>query len=236
MSFTDQTEALDIRYQVETPEGIDLHAELAGPMPRILAYSIDIAIRLLLIALLSLLLIFAGDAGVGIILLLSFLLEWFYPVLYEVYRNGQTPGKKALGLQVVNDDLTPVNWNSALTRNLLRAADFLPLAYLGGLLCLVCSRRFQRLGDLAAGTLVIHRAADTDWQPQADIAPRVPAVALRRRDQLAIIAYSQRCQQLSTARRRELANLLSTISAHRDDAGVNYWREVASWLLGGRPQ
>ena len=122
-----------------------------GPVPRSLAYLIDLGLRAVVLIVVSMVLGFAGAGGVGIILVLSFLLEWFYPVVFEVYRNGQTPGKKYLGLMAVNDDLTPVNWSTSTVRNLLRAVDFFPFAYLGGFACMVLSSRFQRMGDLAAG-------------------------------------------------------------------------------------
>ncbi|MEJ2416940.1 MAG: RDD family protein [Exilibacterium sp.] len=108
------------------PEGIDLHAELAGPIPRILAYTVDIFIRLIALTTVSATLSFMGKAGTGVILVLSFLAEWFYPVIFEVLNKGQTPGKLTLGLAVVNDDLTPISWGTSVLRNLLRAADFLP--------------------------------------------------------------------------------------------------------------
>ncbi len=130
---------LDTLYQVETPEGIDLHAQLAGPVPRIVAYAIDITIRMIVILVVSIVLAFTGNTGIGLILLISFLLEWFYPVFFEVYRQGQTPGKKQMKLIVVNDDLTPVNFGTSLIRNLLRFTDFFPVFYLGGLLCMVVS-------------------------------------------------------------------------------------------------
>ena len=95
---------LDTIYQVETPEGIDLQAPLAGPLPRILAYGIDLCWRGLMLSVLFIALIWAGEAGRGLFLLVSFLLEWFYPVFFEIYARGQTPGKKSMGLIVVNDD------------------------------------------------------------------------------------------------------------------------------------
>ena len=79
---------------VETPEGIDLNAVLAGPVSRILAYLTDISIRSMVLMVLFPLSLLIGKAGMGIFLLITFLLEWFYPVIFEVYFKGQTPGKK----------------------------------------------------------------------------------------------------------------------------------------------
>ena len=148
---------LDTIYLVETPEGIDLQAELAGPIVRSLAYAIDLTIRAFALGIISIVLAFAGNIGIGIILLISFILEWFYPVFFEIYNNGQTIGKKMMGLTVVNDDLTAINWGSSLIRNLLRFADFFPFAYLCGFISMILTNKFQRLGDLAAGSLVIYK-------------------------------------------------------------------------------
>ena len=136
---------LDTVCLVETPEGTDLHAELVGLVPRALAYSIDLLIRFTIITILSIIFLIMGMglAGTGIIIIIYFLLEWWYPVIYEVYRGGQTIGKKSLGIKVVNDDLTPIRLGASLTRNLLRAADFFPLMYVSGIISILMTQRFQ---------------------------------------------------------------------------------------------
>lgn len=225
---------LDTNYQVETPEGIDLHAQLAGPVPRSLAYLIDMGLRLALLAVVAVVLTFAGTTGMGIYLLLSFLLEWFYPVLFEVYWKGQTPGKKMMDLLVVNDDLTPVNWSTSLVRNLLRAVDFLPFAYLGGLVAMVLGERFQRMGDLAAGTLVIHRVDVSDMLSLPDVEPRPAHIPLTLEDQIAITSFAQRHQQLTQSRQQELAEILSETLNCPHDQAVNTLQGIGSWLLGGK--
>jgi uncharacterized RDD family membrane protein YckC len=224
---------LDTIYQVETPEGIDLHAPLAGPVPRILAYAIDITIRLLVILAVSIALAFAGNTGMGLILLISFLLEWFYPVFFEVYRQGQTPGKKYLALRVVNDDLTPVNFGTSLIRNLLRVADFFPLFYIGGIISMVLSNRFQRLGDLAAGTIVIHQASVSTLITLPTVLPRAPMVPLLLEDQIAIIEFTQRHNQLSFSRQQELANIIKQVLQTDDEHAVTRLQEIGCWLIGG---
>lgn len=230
---------LDTFHNVETPENIDLHADLAGPVPRVLAYSIDVGIRIVVIAILALVVLPFGRAGSGLWMVLSFLLEWFYPVFFEVYRNGQTPGKKMLGLAVVHDDLTAIRWGTSMVRNLLRVADFLPFAYLGGLICMSCNRRFQRFGDLAAGTIVIHRRAETMATTLPDCHPHTPPFALALEDQIAVINFAQRQTQLSQARQEELAAILAptladTAANKSGDEAVRFWRGVGAWLLGAR--
>ncbi len=86
---------LDTRYRVEIPGGIKLEAQVVGPIPRFFAYLIDIGIRMVLFFLLMLAMIPLGLVGIGggVFLIAMFLIEWFYPVLFEVYWHGQTPGK-----------------------------------------------------------------------------------------------------------------------------------------------
>lgn len=231
-----RAEKLDTSYLVETPESIELHAQLAGPVPRALAYAIDFGIRTLVLVGISLVLVLLGTAGVALILLISFFMEWFYPVVFEVLRNGQTPGKKSLGLAVVNDDLTPVTWSTSLVRNLLRPADFLPFGYAFGLFSMVISGRFQRLGDLAAGSLVIQRRATIRKEGFSlpDVIASAPPVALELEDQVAFISFSQRHHQLSPGRKQELAEILEPLTHKAGEAGVEKVQGIGNWLLGSR--
>ncbi|WP_193162939.1 RDD family protein [Microbulbifer hainanensis] len=225
---------LDTTYNVETPEGIDLRAQAAGPVPRILAFAVDVFYRSLVLTGLGIALAFADRAGMGIWLVCSFLLEWFYPVYFEVMRGGQTPGKKAFGLMVVNDNLTPISWGASLLRNLLRFADFLPFAYAAGVISMTLNRNFQRLGDMAAGTLVVYREAEHRQTSLPDVAPLAPPRGLQLQDQLAVISLTERHGELSDARQRELADLLQPVTGKSDRAALNYLRAVGNWLLGGK--
>lgn len=219
---------------VETPESIDLQAEPAGLVVRGLAFSIDFLIRAVVLLIVGLVLGLAGDAGFGILLIVWFLLEWFYPVLFEIYRNGQTPGKKQMGLAVVNEDLTPVGWGTSMIRNLLRWADFLPLLYTSGLVAMAWNRRFQRLGDIAAGTLVVYRQPDRQKPLLSDIQPQTPPFPLERADQMAMVGFAQRHGQLSADRQRELADILGPFLPVAEGQRVDYLRGVGHWLLGKR--
>jgi uncharacterized RDD family membrane protein YckC len=87
--------------------------------------------------------------------LVLFLVQFVYDIFFELRRNGQTPGKSRAGIRVLRDGGAPVDFWASCIRNILRAADFLPAAYLGGALLILLSSRRQRLGDLAAGTIVI---------------------------------------------------------------------------------
>lgn len=231
---TTDTHGLDTLYQIETPEGIDLTAQVAGPVPRILAYSVDLFYRTLILIALGIALRIAGNTGVGIWLLASFLLEWFYPVFFEVLRGGQTPGKQAFSLAVVNDNLTPIGWGPSIMRNLLRFADFLPLGYFAGILSMSCSRYFQRLGDFAAGTIVVYREAVNKPSDLPDVAPTPPPRGLQLADQQVIVSLTERSNVLSRARQQELADLLQPVTGLSGEEGLQRLHGIGRWLLGAR--
>jgi uncharacterized RDD family membrane protein YckC len=225
---------LDTIHTVETPEGVDLFAELSGPIPRALAYVTDLSIRAVILILAGILAAFLGKAGLGFWLILSFLMEWWYPVFFEMLRQGQTPGKKIFKLVVVNEDLTPVTWSSSIIRNLLRAVDFLPSLYVLGIVSLTVTQRFQRLGDLAAGTLVIQSATQIRTPPLPDAETVPPAIAFTAEEQDAIIEFTQRHKSLSLPRQEELSDILAPITHKKGREGVEYLRSLGNWFLGAR--
>ncbi|MDT0896885.1 RDD family protein, partial [Staphylococcus pseudintermedius] len=146
---------LDTYRQVVTPEGVALQLRAAGPVPRALAYLVDLIARAAsYIALVQLLAIPFGKAGTAMLMLVSFALTWFYPVLFEALMQGRTPGKWALGLRVVAADGAPVGWMATFARNLLRVVDALPLFYAVGLTACLIDPWGRRLGDMVARTLV----------------------------------------------------------------------------------
>ncbi len=227
---------LDTRYRVEIPGGINLEAQVVGPIPRFFAFAIDLVIRVIVIFALSILSIPFGSFGLGggFFLIFLFIIEWLYPVLFEVYMRGQTPGKKLLKISVINDDLSPVTLGTSMVRNLLRTVDFLPLFYLAGLICMLSNRRFQRLGDIAAGTLVISVPESAKPAVMKDIQPLAPATSLLRSEQSSIIDFLQRSQQLSEPRQQELANILVGVTHHKADNGVEKLQRIGAWFLGVR--
>lgn len=227
--------SLDTLYTAETPEGITLALRPAGLVPRFYAFLIDQTIRFALFIGISIALGTLGRFGSGIALIVFFVLEWFYPVVFEL-TTGATPGKRLLGLRVVMDSGLPVTPAASLTRNLLRAADFLPAAYAFGAAALLVRPDFKRLGDLAAGTLVVHaRSVGLHGElPAAEPAP--PARPLSPREQAALIAWAGRSGRLTEARLTELALIAAPAAGAGGTPRDTTLRllGVAQWLLGRR--
>ncbi|MCU1715710.1 RDD family protein [Pseudomonas sp. 5P_3.1_Bac2] len=200
---------LDTHLRVETPEGIDLLLRPAGPTVRALAFAIDLAIRGALLGVLYVLLSLLGDFGLGLGVILLFLINWWYMVLFEVLNQGRSPGKHWLGLRVIHDDGTPIGWAASLTRNLLRAVDMLPVGYAFGLFSCLQHPAFKRIGDIAAGTLVVYREQPLKTVTLPDVPPINPPSALSLDEQRALLSFAERAAELSPARRLELATLMA---------------------------
>jgi uncharacterized RDD family membrane protein YckC len=199
---------LDTTRRVATPEGIELTLRLAGPVPRALAWAVDLAIRLVILMVVMMVASSLGRAGWGVVLLTAFFVEWLLPAAFEARWRGQTPGKRFFGLAVLNDDGTPLRWPAALTRNLLRAVDFLPFLYGIGLVAMLLNRDFKRLGDLAAGTVVVYVSTLGDVARKIpEAAPLVPAVELDLEEQRAVLELAERSAGLTRERFEELAEL-----------------------------
>lgn len=216
----------------ETPEGVTLEFRVAGPVPRALALAFDTAIRFGIYYVSAIVLTTLGALGFSLFLIWMFLLEWFYPVFFEVVWNGATPGKKALGLKVVNDNGTPVGWGSSTIRNLLRAADFFPLFYGFGLTAMLLNRDFKRLGDMAAGTLVIYRPKSGQTLNIPATPPVPPPLPLSLTEQRAILDFAERGQWLSTERSEELATILQPITGAEGNNGMQLLYGYANHLHG----
>lgn len=228
---------LDTRYAAETPEGIALWLRPAGVVPRFYAYLLDALIRFLFFSACFLFLTFLGTFGMALATLLFFLLEWLYPVAFELSPGAATPGKRMVGLTVVMDTGLPITPAASLTRNLLRAADFLPSLYAFGALSMLFRHDFKRLGDIAAGTLVVHATEGEALRGTPPPAPaRAPAVPLTARAQAAIVAWAGRVSRLTEARADELAEIAVPVVVPRAMGGdrVAALVGVAHWLLGRR--
>ncbi|MGD9721949.1 MAG: RDD family protein [Pirellulales bacterium] len=223
---------LDARIEIVTPENIAFHYVLAGPFRRLPAYLIDVALRLAVLATIGIIVALSGYAGLGglgfgVFLVSWFILSWFYGGMFEALWNGQTPGKRWMGLRVLSIDGRPINAMQAVLRNILRDVDAWPMVGAGGpvgiplfmvgLFTAAANDRYQRLGDLACGTIVVienktrlRGLAAVDQREVLAIAEQLPPsfVANSALAQT-LSAYVARRDRFSHARRHELAGTLA---------------------------
>ncbi len=219
---------LDTVAEIETPEHVRFRYRLAGPTLRLGAWLADGFVRGLVIGGLAIALsafnVFdeKNNPGTGLLFLGAFLLEWGYFVACETLMGGRSIGKRWLDLRVVKEDGRPVGFGDSFLRNLLRAADFLPMGYAVGLLVSGTDKRFRRLGDLVAKTMVIcetrtHSIVPLTLSPPAQTSelhalPLRPPVSTDER--MAIEALLRRTQ-LSHDRASELAEIIAPLLAKR---------------------
>ena len=223
----------------ETPEGIGLSLQPAGLVARTMAFLLDLLIRVGIDIGLSMALGMLGGLGAGLILLGIFCVEWLYPIVFELSRSGATPGKSALGLRVMMDSGLPVTPAASFTRNLLRVVDFMPVGYAFGIVSMLLNRESKRLGDLAAGTLVVYDRPMVMYDAPPAVEPLAPARPLNLREQAAIRSCAGRAKRLTPARLEELAQLAGPVlpPAERPGAGASTrLLGVAQWLLGIHPR
>lgn len=160
---------------IDTPEQVALTFPIAGIGSRFVALLLDSLLQLgvVLAALLLLVVVFAalgahknvqslaGKWFIALLIFAGFLLYWGYFALFEAFWHGQTPGKRVMKLRVIKDSGRGITVVESLARNLLRVVDYLPSLYLVGVVTMLANQRNKRLGDLAAGTLVVHERPDT---------------------------------------------------------------------------
>ena len=227
---------LDTIHTAETPEGITLSLRPAGIVARGQAYLIDLAIRACLFIAVAVTVGLMGKAGAALFLLAYFGLEWFYPVVFELTRAAATPGKRVMGLRVVMDSGLPVTPAASLTRNLLRAADFMPALFGAGLVSMLWRRDSKRLGDLAAGTLVVFSEA-VKLHGEVPVAPPLaPARPLSALEQASVLAWAGRATRLTPERLGELAALAEPVlgAGIPGSSATQRLLGVAQWLMGRR--
>ena len=224
----------------ETPEGILLELRPAGVVVRFYAFLVDWGVRLVILYAAAVGNLLVGEIGVAFWLILLFVLEWIYPIVFELRASGASPGKRAFGLKVVMENGLPVTAAASVTRNLLRAADFLPFGFACGIVSMLTRPDCKRLGDIAAATLVVHARRDVA-RGVLDEVPTVPPLApvqpLGRDDQAALIALAARAPRLTAARLDELAALAAVVSGDEGHSGPQVTRRVlgvAQWALGRR--
>ncbi len=205
------------RLTISTPEGVELDLALAGIGSRFMAGAVDVLIQACTALLGALLVVALLDGGV-LVLVLSvggFAIFFGYDVAFEVLAGGRTPGKRATGLRVVRESGAPVTFVTSAIRNVLRIVDILPFAYGIGMLVVFVTQSNQRLGDLAAGTIVIReRLGHIRPSPVAPVL-RAPAPsgwdtsAVTVQDLATVRAFLERRGTLSPGARVHLARDLA---------------------------
>lgn len=233
---------IDCVVRVVTPENIEFEYMIAGPFQRVPAFLIDLAVRISLFAfvliMFSLLGVPLGSGAFALMftvgLLAFFLLSWVYGTYMETRFNGRTVGKMALRLRVISADGRPINGTQAALRNMLRLCDFMPPLTLSllipdapaanvlptclvGLIAMTLTERMQRVGDLAANTMVVWEGRqnyNTNLQPEdprayalSELIP--PTFQVSRTLAKAVALYMERRIHLSAMRREEIAGNLA---------------------------
>lgn len=232
----------DTLQPIELAEGVEIQLRVAGPAVRSLAWTIDLLIAIVCYILVSIAMALLGVFGMenvwqGVLLLFMFFFNWFYNVFFEMGRHGATPGQRYCGIKVASLSGGPVRLPQSLIRNLLRVIDFMPAAYLFGFISTLCNRRFQRLGDLVADTVVVYADPKTAPAPQVHInaEPTPPPTPLSRAEQAAILQFIERSPAWSDERRIELANLLSPLTGATGHEGLRRLCGIGVWLRQGGP-
>jgi uncharacterized RDD family membrane protein YckC len=222
---------MDRNVDVKTPESIAFTYELAGLGSRFLALAIDAAVQVLLLAALIGGLFLAASrlppakhvvagggeevadaVAIAFLVVVLFLILFGYFIIFETFWNGQTPGKKALGIRVVRDGGYPADFGAALVRNLIRIGELAFGSYLLSAVSMVLSPENKRLGDMAAGTIVVRDARVA--LPEALLRQREEPVYsatlyLSGEERSLIKRFLERRASLSLERRLELASQLA---------------------------
>lgn len=226
MQWTDEV-------RIETPEQIEVSLEIAGIGSRFVAQILDWLIQSFIILVILLLasiaagllgFVLSSDKTISMLLIalmvaLIYAFQLGFDIYFEVRHNGQTPGKKFAGIRVLREGGAPLDFRSACIRNLLSIADFLPAFYLLGGFLVMVSARGQRLGDMAAGTIVVRERATKPpmelhktIEQLADEETRFTAdqlSACSANDRFLLRSFFQRAEEMDEEPRTQLALRLS---------------------------
>jgi uncharacterized RDD family membrane protein YckC len=219
---------------IETPEQIALEFPLAGVGSRFLALAFDLLVQGACIALLVAVALVVrwiaalqftstalGPWTAAIVLAAAFTIYTAYFAVFETVWSGQTPGKRLVGLRVIDVSGRPITAYAAILRNLLRIADQLPGFYAIAIVSVLVTRRHQRLGDLAAGTVVVHEHIERiAASPKAEPAVRLGAHRLTQNEIVLIEGFLRRRGELDSWVRRQTAGQIARRMADRLELGA----------------
>jgi uncharacterized RDD family membrane protein YckC len=201
---------------LDTPEGVQLELTLAGVGSRFAAALVDYLIQAVILVALTIVLAYGvgldpsgGGFALAIWLLCYFILFAGYDVAFEVLNSGRTPGKRLNGLRVVRESGAPVTFATSAVRNVLRLVDIIPGSYLVGIAAILATSRNQRLGDLAAGTLVVREPrtlpAELRLSPSVQVPVAWDTSAIRQDEIDAAGAFLARRYDLTPGARAQIA-------------------------------
>lgn len=228
----------DTLQTVELADGVEIQLRVAGPAVRSMAYLIDLIIRIgidIVMAICAHWLLqdlIGEDMTRGLSLLFAFFMEWFYNVFFEAGAKGATPGQRSMKLRVMSVTGGPVSVAQAVMRNFLRVVDFMPGLYLTGVVCMLFTKRFQRLGDLVANTVVTYAEVPQSSAPHVEIRAerRAPSLVLTREEQAALLQFLERAPLWADERRIELATLVQPLTEATGVEGLRRLCGMALWL------
>ncbi len=209
------------RITIPTPEGIELDYTLAGLGSRFVAELVDVLLRLVPLGILTGVLVSAGGGPIAIVvLIIADFLAWFgYDIVFEVWGQGRTPGKRWNGLRVVMAGGQPVGLGSSAVRTLLRIVDIWLTLGIVGSVSIMATRRNQRLGDLAAGTIVVREQRATAGRPLAidpgDAWGRLDVTAVTPSELAAVRDFLARRDTLAREARPRVARALAERMAEK---------------------
>jgi len=217
------------RIIVDTPEQIALELPLAGIGSRFMAIALDTVIQVgLYIAGIFAMAGLARYAPAfnwlkwvpaswapAVLIIFLFCLYWGYFAFFEIVWTGRTPGKRVAGIRVIKDSGRALNVYEVIGRNLMRVVDALPFLYVIGIVSVMITRRNQRIGDLLAGSIVVHdrrvEEIRPDWSPVAEKTVASPELSRIAPEELVLIeTYLQRRASLDFAVRDATANRIAT--------------------------
>ncbi len=223
---------------VELADGVEIQLRVAGPAVRSMAFLIDLLIRIGIyigvgIAMSTLLPPVIGpEMTSGLLTLFVFLMEWFYNVFFEAGAKGATPGQRSMKLRVMSVTGGPVSLAQAVMRNFLRVVDFMPFTYLSGIVCMLFTKRFQRLGDLVANTVMTYAEVPPVFMTPVEIRAerRAPTHVLTREEQAALLQFLERAPLWADERRIELSTLVQPLTGVAGVEGLRRLCGMALWL------
>jgi uncharacterized RDD family membrane protein YckC len=229
---------LDTLQPVELADGVEIQLRVAGPAVRSTAWLLDLLVFLVALLVIELALaytiahVIGGEMTQGITMLIMFVMNWFYNVIFESSSRGCTPGQKWMKLRVISVTGGPVTVSQAILRNFLRVIDFMPFLYLTGFLSCLFTKRFQRLGDLVAGTVMVYTDPPPVTLPKTTVNAerRAPPIPLSREEQAALQQFLERAPNWSDERRLELSGILQPLTEAVGVEGLRRLVGMAMWI------